>query len=161
MVSAQRHVVLEILSFSTNRRSWFRILAHRSVIEKASSIPSSASTQQKAIKAANRMVQLVESLLTSGKIQHCSVLIIPALFAAMSMLVSMMRSGNKISQQVAYAKCNVCMIALHELQGSWPISGWIILLFEKIVRGIQEEKDHLHHQNILIQAQVSEGKLKL
>ena len=67
--------------------------------------------------------------------------IIPALFAAMSMLAIKIHSGDKVAQQLAYVKVKLCMIALRELQSSWPVSGWIFLLFAKIVRGIRDEDD--------------------
>lgn len=93
------------------------------------------------MNAATQIVGIIEELLASGQIQHCPIHIIPALFAAMSMLATNMRSGDKVSQQLGYLKVKLCMIALRELQSSWPVSGWIFLLFAKIVRGIRDEDD--------------------
>ena len=126
---------------STDQRSWCRIIAYRGLIDEASSVPSLATTPQKAIKAAFQIIQLVEDLLTSDRIHQCPVHIIPSLFAAMGVLATMMRSGNKVSKLVAYAKFNVCTITLRQLQDLWPICGWIILLFTDIVKGIWENND--------------------
>ena len=111
---------------STDQRSWCRIIAYRGLIDEASSVPSLATTPQKAIKAAFQIIQLVEDLLTSDRIHQCP---------------TMMRSGNKVSKLVAYAKFNVCTITLRQLQDLWPICGWIILLFTDIVKGIWENND--------------------
>lgn len=120
---------------------WFRILAHRTRTPGYPSTPSKHDAHQKAMTAANQMVRIMEELLASGLVQYCPIHVIPALFAAMSMLATDIRSGNKISQQLAYMKIKLCMIALRELQGSWPVSGWIFLLFAKIVRGIRDDDD--------------------
>jgi len=93
------------------------------------------------MSAANQMVRIVEDLLAFGQIRQCPIHIIPALFAAMSMLATRVRSGDEVSQQLAYVKVRLCMIALRELQSSWPVSGWIFLLFAKIVKGIRDEDD--------------------
>ncbi len=130
-----------MLQFGLTRSSWFRILAHRTRIPRDPSTPSRDNAHQKAMNAANQMVRIVEDLLASGQIQHCPIHIIPALFAAMSMFATKVRSGDKVSQQLAYVKVRLCMIALRELQSSWPVSGWIFLLFAKIVRGIRDEDD--------------------
>ena len=100
------------------------------------------------MNAATQMVRIVEDLLASGQIQHCPIHIIPALFAAMSMLAIKIHSGDKVSQQLAYVKVKLCMIALRELQSSWPVSGWIFLLFAKIVRGIRDEDDSGPNPNV-------------
>lgn len=130
-----------MLQFGLTRSSWFRILAHRTRTPGDPSTPSRDNANQKAMNGANQMVRIIEDLLASGQIQHCPIHIIPALFAAMSMLATKIRSGDKVSQQLAYVKVKLCMIALRELQSSWPVSGWIFLLFAKIVRGIRDEDD--------------------
>lgn len=121
--------------------SWFRILAHRTRPPTDSSTPSRDNSHQVAVSSAIKMVRIVEDLLALGHIQHCPIHVIPALFAAMSMHTVSIRSGDKVVQQLAYVKVKTCMIALRELQSSWPVSGWIFLLFAKIVRGIRDEDD--------------------
>lgn len=76
-----------------------------------------------------------------ARIQHCPIHIIPGLFAAMGMHGANIRSGDMVLQQLAYVKVRLCMIALGELQSSWPVSGWIFLLFTKLVRRIRDRDD--------------------
>ncbi len=51
------------------------------------------------------------------------------------------QSGDAVLQQLASVKLRLCMIALRELQSSWPVSGWIFLLFTKIVRRIRDQDE--------------------
>ena len=89
--------------------------------------------------ASNQMVRVVEDSLASNSIQHCPIHIIPSLFAAMCMQAVNIQSGDVVLQQLASVKLKLCMIALRELQSSWPVSGWIFLLFTKIVRRIRDQ----------------------
>ena len=91
--------------------------------------------------ASNQMVRIVEDLLASNSIQHCPIHIIPSLFAAMCMQAANIQSGDVVLQQLASVKLKLCMIALRELQSSWPVSGWIFLLFTKIVRRIRDQDE--------------------
>ena len=91
--------------------------------------------------ASNQMVRIVEDLLASNAIQHCPIHIIPSLFAAMCMQAVNIQSGDVVLQQLASVKLKLCMIALRELQSSWPVSGWIFLLFTKIVRRIRDQDE--------------------
>lgn len=89
----------------------------------------------------NQMARIVEDLLASNSIQHCPIHIIPSLFAAMCMQAVNLQSEDAVLQQLASVKLKLCMIALRELQSSWPVSGWIFLLFTKIVRRIHEQDE--------------------
>ena len=93
------------------------------------------------MNASNQMVRIVEDLLASNSIQHCPIHIIPSLFAAMCMQAVNIQSGDVVLQQLASVKLKLCMIALRELQSSWPVSGWIFLLFTKIVRRIRDQDE--------------------
>ena len=93
------------------------------------------------MNASNQMVRIVEDLLASNAIQHCPIHIIPSLFAAMCMQAVNIQSGDVVLQQLASVKLKLCMIALRELQSSWPVSGWIFLLFTKIVRRIRDQDE--------------------
>ena len=91
--------------------------------------------------ASNQMVRIVEDLLASNSIQYCPIHIIPSLFAAMCMQAVNIQSGDMVLQQLASVKLKLCMIALRELQSSWPVSGWIFLLFTKIVHRIRDQDE--------------------
>lgn len=91
--------------------------------------------------ASNQMVRIVEDLLASNSIQRCPIHIIPSLFAAMCMQAVNIQSKDAVLQQLASVKLKLCMIALRELQSSWPVSGWIFLLFTKIVRRIRDQDE--------------------
>jgi len=121
--------------------SWFRILTHRTKAPEDPSKPSRDSAHQVAMVASNQMVRIVEDLLASNAIQHCPIHIIPSLFAAMCMQAVNIQSRDVVLQQLASVKLKLCMIALRELQSSWPVSGWIFLLFTKIVRRIRDQDE--------------------
>lgn len=97
------------------------------------------------MSASNQIVRIVEDLLASNRIQDCPIHIIPSLFAAMCMQAVNIQSSDKILQQLAYVRLRLCMIALRELQSSWPVSGWIFLLFTRIVRQIHDEDGNSNH----------------
>ena len=136
-------VPLPSLSLYTDssRKSWFRILTHRTRSPEDPSTPSRDSSHQVAMTASNQMVRIVEDLLASNSIQQCPIHIIPSLFAAMCMQAVNIQSGDAVLQQLASVKLKLCMIALRELQSSWPVSGWIFLLFTKIMHRIRDQDE--------------------
>ncbi|KAI1627506.1 fungal-specific transcription factor domain-containing protein [Exophiala viscosa] len=116
---------------------WFEIVTHRSITPQNLSPPSMKTAHTLAMDAANRMVRIVEGLLSQSHILHCPIHIVPALFAAMGMQAVDICSGQSILEQLAAVKVRLAMIALRELQSTWPVSGWIFRLFSKIVRRIR------------------------
>lgn len=96
-------------------------------------------------RAANQIFRLAEEVLSSGHIHHCPIHIVPGLFAAMGMHAVDMGSGDPVREQLGYVKIELSMIALRELQDTWPVSGWIFLLFSKILRRIREHERKLDH----------------
>ncbi|OAP63766.1 hypothetical protein AYL99_02993 [Fonsecaea erecta] len=117
--------------------SWFEIVTHRSIAPQNLSPPSMKTAHFLAMDAANRMVRIVEELLSQSHILHCPIHIVPALFAAMGMQAVDICSGQSILEQLGVVKVRLAMIALRELQSTWPVSGWIFRLFAKIVRRIR------------------------
>lgn len=101
-----------------------------------------------AMDAANRMVRIVEGLLSRSHILHCPIHIVPALFAAMGMQAVDICSGQSILEQLAVVKVRLAMIALRELQSTWPVSGWIFRLFSKIVRRIRNGDELLPNEPV-------------
>jgi len=101
-----------------------------------------------AMDAANRMVRIVEELLSRSHILHCPIHIVPALFAAMGMQAVDICSGLSILEQLAVVKVRLAMIALRELQSTWPVSGWIFRLFSKIVRRIRNGDELLPNEPV-------------
>ncbi|KAL2370247.1 Ctf1 [Blastomyces gilchristii SLH14081] len=121
---------------------WFRILTHRSRTPENPSSPSRSTSHQVAMNAANRMVRIIEEVLSSSAINQCPIHVIPALFAAMSMHTQHICSGDPVREQLGSVKIRLSMIALRELQSTWPVSGWIFLLFTKIIRRIRDTDDY-------------------
>lgn len=115
---------LKVSMILTDQPSWLQILACYGRTPK-DPLHHRNNVGRKAMKATNRMVRLVEDLLAAGCIQYCPFHIIPALFAAMMTLTTEIEVGEKMSQKLAKAKLKTCLIALRELQSTWPISGWI------------------------------------
>jgi hypothetical protein len=101
-----------------------------------------------AMDAANRMVRIVEELLSQSHILHCPIHIVPALFAAMGMQAVDICSGQSILEQLGVVKVRLAMIALRELQSTWPVSGWIFRLFAKIVRRIRNGDELLPNEPV-------------
>lgn len=91
------------------------------------------------MKAASQLVRIVEELLSLRRIQQCPIHIVPALFAAMGMHAIDICSGDVMREQLGTIKIRLSMIALRELKSTWPVSGWIFLLFTKIVRQIRDQ----------------------
>ncbi len=91
------------------------------------------------MKAANQIVRIVEDLLSSRRIQQCPIHIVPALFSAMGMHAIDICSDDVVREQLGNVKVRLSMIALQELKSTWPVSGWIFLLFTKIVRQVRDK----------------------
>ncbi|PGH15343.1 hypothetical protein AJ79_02509 [Helicocarpus griseus UAMH5409] len=134
---------------------WFRILTHRSRTPENPSSPSRSTSHQVAMNAANRMVRIIEEVLSSSAINQCPIHIIPALFAAMSMHAQHICSGDPVREQLGSVKIRLSMIALRELQSTWPVSGWIFLLFTKIIRRIRDTEDALPANNSAVMTELA------
>ncbi|OCT48972.1 cutinase transcription factor 1 alpha [Cladophialophora carrionii] len=128
--------------------SWFEIVTHRSISPQDLSPPSMKTAHTLAMDAANRMVRIVEELLSQSHILHCPIHIVPALFAAMGMQAVDICSGQSILEQLGVVKVRLAMIALRELQSTWPVSGWIFRLFAKIVRRIRNGDELLPNEPV-------------
>jgi hypothetical protein len=129
-------------------RSWFEIVTHRSISPQDLSPPSMKTAHTLAMDAANRMVRIVEVLLSQSHILHCPIHIVPSLFAAMGMQAVDICSGQSILEQLGVVKVRLAMIALRELQSTWPVSGWIFRLFAKIVRRIRNGDELLPNEPV-------------
>jgi len=96
----------------------------------------SALSEVRAGQATDKITQTVDNLLSSSMIHHCPIHVVPALFAAMGMHTIDICHGNSVRKQLGYVRIRLCMIALEELKSTWPVSGWIFMLFTKIVSRI-------------------------
>ncbi|RVX69231.1 hypothetical protein B0A52_07207 [Exophiala mesophila] len=121
--------------------SWFEIVTHRSITPQDWSPPSLKDAHNLAMRAANRMIRIVEDLLSPSRISQCPIHIVPALFAAMGMQAVDICSGDHLLGQLGGSRTRSAMLALQQLQGTWPVSGWIFHLFKKIVRRIQNQSE--------------------
>ncbi|KAJ9628263.1 hypothetical protein H2204_009380 [Knufia peltigerae] len=128
--------------------SWFEIVTHRSIKPQDLSPPTMKTAHTLAMDAANRMIRIVEEMLSRSHILHCPIHIVPSLFAAMGMQAVDICSGQPVQEQLAVVKVRLAMIALRELQSTWPVSGWIFRLFAKIVRRIRNGDELLPHEPV-------------
>jgi hypothetical protein len=94
-----------------------------------------------AIEATNTITRIVEQTLSQEEIVYCQIHIIPAMFAAMGIHAIDICDGqpNSLKEQLGYVKLRMCMIALKEVREIWPLSGWIFLLFTRIVKRIRDK----------------------
>ena len=128
--------------------SWFEIVTHRSITPQDLSPPSMKDAHALAMRAANRMIQIVQDLLGCNRILQCPIHIVPALFAAMGMQAVDIYSGDELQGQLGAVRTKVAMLALQQLQETWPVSGWIFHLFKKIVRRIQDKSEFLPNEPV-------------
>lgn len=131
-----------------SRFSWFEIVTHRSITPQDLSPPSLKDAHNLAMRAANRMIRIVEDLLSPSRISQCPIHIVPALFAAMGMQAVDICSGDHLLGQLGGSRTRSAMLALQQLQGTWPVSGWIFHLFKKIVRRIQNQSEFLPNEPV-------------
>jgi hypothetical protein len=129
-------------------KSWFEIVTHRSITPQNLSPPSMKTAHTLAMDAANRMIRIVEEMLSRSHVLHCPIHIVPSLFAAMGMQAVDICSGEAVQEQLAVVKVRLAMIALRELQSTWPVSGWIFRLFSKIVRRIRNGDELLPNEPV-------------
>ncbi len=129
-------------------KSWFEIVTHRSITPQNLSPPSIKTAHTLAMDAANRMIRIVEEMLSRSHVLHCPIHIVPSLFAAMGMQAVDICSGQPVQEQLAVVKVRLAMIALRELQSTWPVSGWIFRLFSKIVRRIRNGDELLPNEPV-------------
>ncbi|KAK5556571.1 hypothetical protein LTR46_005083 [Exophiala xenobiotica] len=123
-------------------------VAHRSITPQNLSPPSMKTAHTLAMDAANRMIRIVEEMLSRSHVLHCPIHIVPSLFAAMGMQAVDICSGEPVQEQLAVVKVRLAMIALRELQSTWPVSGWIFRLFSKIVRRIRNGDELLPNEPV-------------
>lgn len=128
--------------------SWFEIVTHRSIKPQDLSPPSMKDAHAYAMKAANRLIQIVQDLLGCNHILQCPIHIVPALFAAMGMQAVDIYSDDELQGQLGAVRTKVAMLALQQLQETWPVSGWIFTLFRKIVRRIQDKNEFLPNEPV-------------
>ena len=102
--------------------------------------PERTTSHADAVEATNTITRIVEQTLSQDEILHSQIHIIPAMFAAMGIHAIDIYDGrnNSLKEQLGYVKLRMCMIALRELRGVWPLSGWIFLLFTRIVNRIRD-----------------------
>lgn len=128
-----------MLELSADQFSSYKVLVYCKRTQGDSS-DDQDDTHKKALQTANQVVRLLEDLLATGRILQCPVHIVQAIFAAMDRLVMEFEKGDKISKQLAYLKIQTCLIILQEIQSTWPICQWIILLFTNIVKEIEAKE---------------------
>lgn len=125
----------------SDRPSWFKILTHRNRTLEIGPSAFREFSLQEALDSANKMTEIVERVLASGRVMHCPIHIVPSLFAAMTIHAKSIRSNQSIHQELAFLRVRICMIALRKVKTSWPVGGWILLLFTKFIRNMQGTND--------------------
>lgn len=59
---------------------------------------------------------------------------IPTLFGALSIHSLIIGSRQLVSSQLAENRARQCMLALSELSKLWPAAGWVLRVFDKVLR---------------------------
>ncbi|KAK5048512.1 hypothetical protein LTR84_005602 [Exophiala bonariae] len=80
------------------------------------------------------VTRLAEDLLSSGTLRYTQLHIIPTLFGALSIHSLVIRCRQPVSSQLAENRARLCMLALSELSKLWPAAGWILRVFDKVLR---------------------------
>ncbi|RVX71097.1 hypothetical protein B0A52_03463 [Exophiala mesophila] len=84
--------------------------------------------------SADAVARLSEDLLSSATLRYAQLHIIPTLFGALSIHSLVILCRQPISSQLAENRARLCMLALSELSKLWPAAGWILRVFDKVLR---------------------------
>ncbi|KAF2114277.1 cutinase transcription factor 1 alpha [Lophiotrema nucula] len=82
-----------------------------------------------ALQAASRNSRIVEDMLSDGKMGHCQIHAITALFNSLCIHVTHLRRAKGINSTIAEHRAKVCLLGLQELQQTWEFTNWILQLF--------------------------------
>jgi len=115
------------------------ILLHRPV--RSSMTSSGKSGERIAFNAAKSITRVVDDLLNSEMLRGGQLHIVPSVFAALCMHVIVMRRSSLIQRKLAENHARLCMLALSEWQNSWPAGGWILRLFESLMKNLPAKSE--------------------
>lgn len=63
---------------------------------------------------------------------------IAALFNALAVHVYTICTSGAVDRSLAETRATVCMLALSAMKRSWPVSGWVLKLFEMIMHRLKQ-----------------------
>ncbi|KAL6229262.1 hypothetical protein BDW75DRAFT_249973 [Aspergillus navahoensis] len=96
--------------------------------------PAEAEMDVRARMAADSITRIAEDILAAGTIKYAQVLLVPALFGALSVHTLTLCCKDPIRQKLAENKSRQCLLALCELSGSWPVKIWFAKAFANLMR---------------------------
>lgn len=70
---------------------------------------------------------------------------IPALHNALAMHLLTICTSNSMERELAENHVRVCMLGLNLLQQSWPVVGWVLLMFKTFIHKLQEKYRETQH----------------
>ncbi|TAQ87449.1 hypothetical protein B7494_g4221 [Chlorociboria aeruginascens] len=115
------------------------ILLHRPV--RNSIISLGKSGERIAFNAAKSITRVIDDLLANEMLRGGQLHIIPSVFAALIMHLIIMRTSDHMQRKLAENHARLCMLSMSELQKSWPVGGWILRLFESLLKNLPAERE--------------------
>ncbi|BCS28599.1 Zn(II)2Cys6 transcription factor [Aspergillus puulaauensis] len=113
------------------------ILLCRPPHSNGSGMSQSWGNHAKALAAANEVTRAIEDILSLSMGRVCQIHTIPALFNSLAIHVFTILTSRSIGRQLAENRARTCMLGLTSLQESWPVSGWILRLFDYIMERLK------------------------
>ncbi|KAI9871346.1 MAG: hypothetical protein M1830_003011 [Pleopsidium flavum] len=110
----------------------YLILLHRPTYAKTIASPGDGS-EEIAVIASSRITRMIEDLLTAGTLRCGQLHLVPSLFAALSIHIISIQRSDHVLRKLTEHRARLCMLGLSELQRSWPVGGWILQLFVRIM----------------------------
>ncbi|UDD55176.1 hypothetical protein AFCA_002815 [Aspergillus flavus] len=95
--------------------------------------PAEADMDIRARIAADSITRIAEDLLAARTIKYAQVLLVPALFGALSVHTMTLCREDCIRQKLAENKSRQCLLALCELSESWPVKIWFAKAFANLM----------------------------
>jgi hypothetical protein len=92
------------------------------------------------MSAADRIVRILEDVLSAQLIHQCPIHIIPSLFSAMTVQSINLCTNDAALRELSYSKIQISMIALRELQDTYPVTSWISGLLAQLIRRCRDLK---------------------
>ncbi|OAP59574.1 hypothetical protein AYL99_06872 [Fonsecaea erecta] len=97
---------------------------------------------QKAFAAASAITRSMEDLLSASLVRLCQVQTITALFNALAVHVYSICTSQAANHDLAEMRAKVCMLGLASMQESWPVGGWVLKLFDRIMQRLKAPAGH-------------------
>ncbi|OQV04842.1 Fungal specific transcription factor domain-containing protein [Cladophialophora immunda] len=92
---------------------------------------------QKAFAAAGAITRAIEDLLSASLVRLCQVHTVTALFSALAVHMYAICTSQAVNHDLAEMRAKVCMLGLASMQEAWPVGGWVLKLFDRIMQRLK------------------------